>query len=771
MAIDKKAAVVKELQTLFNVGAVRELSDGQLLERFATDRGEAAELAFAVVVERHGPMVLRVCRGVLAETHDIEDAFQATFLVLVQKARRLWVRDSLGPWLHQVAVRTASRARLTAARRRRHEERAAAARAETHTVNNDDLGSVLHQEIERLPERYRVPLVLCDLEGRSLQQAARHLGWPLGTVKSRQARGRERLRDRLRRLGLAPNLGVLGSGPLFTGPYPLVSPALIESTARSAVQFFACQTAVRASTVSLAQGVMRATSMTRFSKVASVLLVTGATLSGAGIFAQRSAPAAAAQSKGKDGEAARAGDQLTVRAEPAKLDVTLATRGWVETARNMDAFCNIEGGTTIIHLVPEGTFVKKGATICELDSASLRDQLTNQQIAIEGAKAVYRNAKTDREVAEIAVTEFTEGTFKLDLAAVKGQVALALSAIEKAEHALDRARRARQRIGEVIASKKDTAVASDILAELDVDDRVSASEQTISRETAALELARSRQEILEKYTRSKTLNVLALDVERKGLDELAKRERLALEESRAKKLEKQIAACTITTPIDGLVTYANAPRQRAGVVSQARQIEEGAQVRERQKILSVSDLKGPKQLNVKAPESHVDQLALGMKVNIRIEPFPDQMFEGTVIEIAPLPDVASTGDKKLYTTRVRINKDAPELMPGMGAQAEIQIAKRENVLSVPVDSVLSYDDKYHVAVRKPDGVVELRNVTLGISDGEFVEITRGLESGEFVVVKPVAFMSGRLEYQSPANRAEQKAQRKEATGKSPRSRS
>ncbi len=98
------------LKTLFNVGVVRDLTDGQLLERFATDRGEAAELAFAVLVERHGPMVLRVCRSVLAGECDADDAFQATFLVLVKKARGLWVRDSLGPWLHQVAFRTASRA-------------------------------------------------------------------------------------------------------------------------------------------------------------------------------------------------------------------------------------------------------------------------------------------------------------------------------------------------------------------------------------------------------------------------------------------------------------------------------------------------------------------------------------------------------------------------------------------------------------------------------------------------------------------------------------
>jgi HlyD family secretion protein len=762
MAFDKQAAVVKELQTLFNVGAVRELSDGQLLERFATDRGEAAELAFAVVVERHGPMVLRVCRSVLAETHDIEDAFQATFLVLVQKARGLWVRDSLGPWLHQVAVRTASRARLTAARRRRHEERAAAERVETHIVKSDDLSSVLHQEIEKLPERYRAPLVLCDLEGRSLQQAARHLGWPLGTVKSRQARGRERLRDRLRRLGLAPNSSLIGSGPLFTGPEPLVSSALVESTTRSALQFVACQTAVRTSTVVLAQGVLRAMSLTRWSKVASVLLVMGATVSGAGVFLQRSAPAAA-QPPGRNAELASTDEPLTVRAEPGALDVRLAVRGSVEMARNLDAFCAVEGGTTIIQLATEGAFVKKGAMICELDSASLRDQVVNARLAIESAEAEYQNARIARELAEIAVTEFTEGTFKHELNTLKGEVAQARLAIEKAERGLDRARRARQRIGDLVASKKDAVAAAEILAELDVDDRVAASEQAISRETTALELARFRQEILEKFTRNKTLKALALDVERKRPEEAAKRNRWQFEQSKAKKLEKQITSCTILSPIDGIVVYANPPRQRRVGVPPFPMIEEGAQVRERQKILSVIDLNGPKQVNVKAPESHVDQLALGMKVNIHIDAFPDQLFDGTVIEIAPLPDAFVSGDTKVYTTKVRINNDAPGLRPGMSAEAEIQIAKRENVLSVPVESVLSYDGKEHVAVRKPDGMVELRNVVLGISDGKRVEITRGLESNESVVMNPVAFMSGQLEQQKLRNAAERKARRKQAT--------
>src|SRR5437764_6645153 len=245
LAIGKDGAVLRQLRTLFNVGTIRELTDGQLLERFATDRGEAAELAVAVLGERHGPMVLRVCRGVLADPHDTQDAFQATFLVLVKKARALWVRDSLGPWLHQVAYRTASCARSTAARRRRHERRAAVSMQESRAEVGDDLGRILHEEIDRLPERYRALVVLCDLEGHTHEQAARHLGLPVGTVKSRLSRGRERLRARFLHRGLAPNAGLLATARGLDGPSSLLPPALLDSATRAAVEFVAVRTILK----------------------------------------------------------------------------------------------------------------------------------------------------------------------------------------------------------------------------------------------------------------------------------------------------------------------------------------------------------------------------------------------------------------------------------------------------------------------------------------------------------------------------------------------
>ena len=124
MAIREDGPALRDLRILFTVGTFSDLTDGQLLERFATAEQAIAERAFELLVERHGPLVLRVCQGVLANTHDAHDAFQATFLVLVTKARTLWVRDSLGPWLHQVAYRTALCARSAKVRHRRFEQRA-----------------------------------------------------------------------------------------------------------------------------------------------------------------------------------------------------------------------------------------------------------------------------------------------------------------------------------------------------------------------------------------------------------------------------------------------------------------------------------------------------------------------------------------------------------------------------------------------------------------------------------------------------------------------
>lgn len=208
MASEWGEGISRYLRAILGEGIVGEQArtDAQLLERFRGLGGEPAELSFMLLVERHGPMVLRTCRAILRDEHDVQDAFQAVFLVLVHKSGSLWVEDSLGPWLHAVSLRVAISARDSAIRRRTHEQRAAerTPRFPVEGRGGDDLAPAIHEEVGRLPDGFRRAVVLCDLQGLSHEEAARRLGWPIGTLKSRQARGRDKLRSRLIRRGLTP---------------------------------------------------------------------------------------------------------------------------------------------------------------------------------------------------------------------------------------------------------------------------------------------------------------------------------------------------------------------------------------------------------------------------------------------------------------------------------------------------------------------------------------------------------------------------------------
>ncbi len=266
------------METLFGDGSLTGMSDAQLLDRFVSQQGASAEYAFEILVQRHGPMVLSVCRGALGDLHDAEDAFQATFLVLARRASSLRDPANLGPWLHGVARRTSQKAR---ARRSRLERliRRAAVLSGTPAVSRTD-GSVrraedaeaLHEEIGRLPEKYRTPVVLCDLEGLSREEAARQLGWPIGTLGVRLMRARERLRGRLTRLGLAP--AGFAFLPLAPGTEPLPT-SLAVRTAKAAPSFATGSATtygvIPSQVTAIAVGVLRTMSIKKLSIGAAIL--------------------------------------------------------------------------------------------------------------------------------------------------------------------------------------------------------------------------------------------------------------------------------------------------------------------------------------------------------------------------------------------------------------------------------------------------------------------------------------------------------------------
>ncbi len=190
--------ITDHMQALFIVGTCAGLTDGQLLERFMAGRDEAGELAFEALVRRHGPMVMRVCKSALHDPQDVHDAFQAVFLVLATRANGIRDRQSVGSWLYGVAVRVSARARIAAIRRQIRDRRTigagqalAAVIPAPHAISaveQRDQAGVVHQELNRLPEKYRAPVVLCYLEGLTHDEAAARLRWPVGTVRSRLAR-------------------------------------------------------------------------------------------------------------------------------------------------------------------------------------------------------------------------------------------------------------------------------------------------------------------------------------------------------------------------------------------------------------------------------------------------------------------------------------------------------------------------------------------------------------------------------------------------------
>ncbi len=252
------SAVIRDIQTLFDLGTTGAASDSELLERFVARRGSEAENAFAAVVARHGPMVLRVCRRILSEPNDAEDAFQVTFLVLARKAKgiarprfirelALWCRCPLCP----------GAPRSTARRRERETQMMERLRA-NGTVGrlDDEIISALDEELSRLPASFRAAVVLCDLEDKTHKEAARILGVPVGTVSSRLVRGRSLLRSRLARRGLNPS----DADPPRDKTAMVVPPQLITATARAAAQFAASGNLagiVPAYLATLAQGILK----------------------------------------------------------------------------------------------------------------------------------------------------------------------------------------------------------------------------------------------------------------------------------------------------------------------------------------------------------------------------------------------------------------------------------------------------------------------------------------------------------------------------------
>jgi RNA polymerase sigma factor (sigma-70 family) len=258
------------------------LTDAQLLDRFLSERDEGA---FDVLVHRHGPMVLGVCRRVLADAHDADDAFQATFLILVRRAGSIRRRELVGSWLYGVAYRAALEARMARRRSRERQLHPMPEPMAPAASSDEDARSVLDEEIERLPERFRVPVVLCDVQGRTRREAAQLLGVPEGTVSGRLTTARRKLAQRLRRRGIVLSAAALAA-LLAKNTAAAAVPAPLAAATLNAMRAIAAGPApiagvVSAKVAALTEGVFKTMLLARLKSVLLVLLVAAA-LGGAG---------------------------------------------------------------------------------------------------------------------------------------------------------------------------------------------------------------------------------------------------------------------------------------------------------------------------------------------------------------------------------------------------------------------------------------------------------------------------------------------------------
>jgi RNA polymerase sigma factor (sigma-70 family) len=276
--------VVQHIRQIFQ-GDLVGLRDGQLLQRFATLQDEQA---FAILVQRHGPLVLGVCRRILQSVHDAEDAFQATFLVLARRASAIRKPDSLASWLYEVAYRLARKMKADASKRRQREEKVPApAPVEPVDPTGRELHAILDEELQRLSEKYRQPLLLCYLEGMTQEEAAGQLGWPRGTLKRRLERGRELLKGQLSRRGVGLGAAIAVNLAAGEGLAMTVPAALGASTWKAAALFAGRQILparlISARVIALAETALKSIAKAPL-KILVVLALTVGLVGGATVF-------------------------------------------------------------------------------------------------------------------------------------------------------------------------------------------------------------------------------------------------------------------------------------------------------------------------------------------------------------------------------------------------------------------------------------------------------------------------------------------------------
>jgi RND family efflux transporter MFP subunit len=430
---------------------------------------------------------------------------------------------------------------------------------------------------------------------------------------------------------------------------------------------------------------------------------------------------------------------LTHTIAMGSLSVTVTENGAVESSNNKEIKCLVQGGSTVLWVIETGTLVKSGDELVRLDQSKIEDKILQQRIVYETALANKITAESDVAVAEISITEYLEGSYKESRSLVEKEIFEAEQLLRKTELSYDSAIR---------------LAAKGVLKSLQLEGEKFA----VDSAKKELELKKTKLESLERYSKEKMMQQLRSTL-RAAQAKLASFEAsLELEKTRLDREKQQLANCVIRADTDGMVIF---PSMAAW--KDTPDITEGAVVREQQTLLVIPDV-SKMQVKVGIHESKVDRLKVGMPAKVQLQ---DLVLEGEVSEIAEVTRPAGwwTGNLVKYDTKIAI-KPHPGLKPGMSAVVDVVLATHENVLTIPVASILESKDGFTCWVETLQGVQQ-RVLQLGDTNDEFSVVQDGLAEGDQIILNPLAFVkeAQALAIQ-PTNRSDEKTASENAKAES-----
>ncbi len=416
-------------------------------------------------------------------------------------------------------------------------------------------------------------------------------------------------------------------------------------------------------------------------------------------------------------------EPVTFAVEKGPFDHVVLEQGEIESSSNIDVVNEVKArgttGMTILWVVPEGTYVKKGDKLVELDSSGLQDELSAQRIKVLGAEAQVISSEATVSTNEIALQEYLEGTYQSERRAILSEIDLAQQTLRKAELNLDSARR---------------LAAKGMLKGLQIE----AEEFSVSNSRTLLESAQSKLKVLDELTKEKNRVQLASNIEASKAKLSSDRNVLNEEQTKQTEIQDLIKKCTIYSPADGIVVYNN-ERGRGGSVD--FMVKEGAVIRERQTILKLPD---PSKMQVKAlvNESRIVRILPGMACKVKVSAYPNEML-ARVKRVNKYAEPGSwfSSSVKEYAAYLEIVDPPEAIRTGMSAEVRIFVEQLPEALQIPVHGVYEYRGHLFCLVKKGENEWETREVKIGATNEKNVTISEGLAEGDEVVLNPRSFQN------------------------------